>query len=172
MSLDFHPKKNDLFCFCDSNNEIRYWSISPFSCTRVSKQGGSAQVRFQPITGQLLAAASDKVVSIFDVENDRQLQSFQGHTGVVNYLAGISMVIYWHQYEESVKAWSLNTGDIHELSANGTKFHSCSLELWNMVENKSMTIPAHENIIAALAQSPVTGMVASASHDSSVKLWK
>lgn len=41
-----------------------------------------------------------------------------------------------------------------------------------MVENKSMTIPAHENIIAALAQSPVTGMVASASHDSSVKLWK
>lgn len=34
-------------------------------------------MRFQPITGQLLAAASDKVVSIFDVENDRQLQSFQ-----------------------------------------------------------------------------------------------
>lgn len=47
-----------------------------------------------------------------------------------------------------------------------------SLELWNIVDNKSMTIPAHENIIAALAQSPVTGMVASASHDSSVKLWK
>lgn len=41
-----------------------------------------------------------------------------------------------------------------------------------MVENKSMTVPAHENIIASLAQSPLTGMVASASHDSSVKLWK
>lgn len=47
-----------------------------------------------------------------------------------------------------------------------------SLELWNMAENKSMTVPAHENIIAALAQSQVTGMVASASHDSSIKLWK
>lgn len=47
-----------------------------------------------------------------------------------------------------------------------------SLELWNMAENKSMTVAAHENIISALAQSPVTGMVASASHDSSVKLWK
>lgn len=47
-----------------------------------------------------------------------------------------------------------------------------SLELWDMVENKSMTVPAHENIIAALAQSPATGMVGSASHDSSVKLWK
>jgi len=27
-----------------------------------------------------------------------------------------------------------------------------------MAENKSMTIPGHENIISALAQSPVTGM--------------
>nr|XP_016487635.1 PREDICTED: transcriptional corepressor LEUNIG_HOMOLOG-like isoform X2 [Nicotiana tabacum]XP_018629374.1 transcriptional corepressor LEUNIG_HOMOLOG-like isoform X2 [Nicotiana tomentosiformis] len=190
MSLDFHPKKNDLFCFCDSNNEIRYWSISPFSCTRVSKQGGSAQVRFQPITGHLLAAASDKVVSIFDVENDRQLQSFQGHSGVVNYLCwDLNGDLLASVSEESVKVWSLTTGDcIHELSTNENQFHSCvfhpsysallviggmrSLELWNMVENKSMTIPAHDNIIAALAQSPVTGMVASASHDSSVKLWK
>ena len=39
ISLDFHPKKNDLFCFCDSNNEIRYWNINPFTCARVSKVG-------------------------------------------------------------------------------------------------------------------------------------
>ena len=41
-----------------------------------------------------------------------------------------------------------------------------------MAENKSMTVQAHENIIAALAQSSHTGMVASASYDKSVKLWK
>ncbi|CAH9081033.1 unnamed protein product [Cuscuta europaea] len=190
ISLDFHPKKNDVFCFCDSNNEVRYWSISPFSCTRVSKQGGSAQVRFQPITGHLLAAASDKTVSIFDVETDRQLHSFQGHSGVVNYICwDLNGELLATVSEECVKVWSLGTGDtIHEFTANGNQFHSCvfhpsysallviggkgSLELWNMVENKSMTVPAHENIIAALAQSPLTGMVASASHDSSVKLWK
>ncbi|KAL6502957.1 hypothetical protein OROHE_024125 [Orobanche hederae] len=190
MSLDFHPKKNDLFCFCDSKNEIRYWSISPFSCTRISKQGGSAQVRFQPITGHLLAAASDKVVSIYDVENDRQTHSFQGHSGVVNYLCwDLSGDLLASVSEDSIKVWSLDSGEcIHELNSNGNQFHSCvfhpsysallvigglrSLELWNMVENKSMTVPAHENVIAALAQSPLTGMVASASHDSSVKLWK
>ncbi|XP_028109253.1 transcriptional corepressor LEUNIG_HOMOLOG-like [Camellia sinensis] len=77
ISLDFHPKKNNLFCFCDSNNEIRYWNINPFTCARVSKQGGSAQVRFQPISGHVLAAASNKVVSIFDVETDRQTHTFQ-----------------------------------------------------------------------------------------------
>ncbi|WOH01852.1 hypothetical protein DCAR_0521238 [Daucus carota subsp. sativus] len=190
ISLDFHPKKNDVFCFCDSNYEIRYWNISPFSCTRVSKQGGNSQVRFQPASGRLLAAASDKVVSIFDVETDMQTHSFQGHNRVVNYLCWDLNGDYLASVsEESVKVWSLASGEcIHELNSNGNQFHSCvfhpsysallviggmrSLELWNMAENKSMTVPAHENIIAALAQSPLTGMVASASHDSSVKLWK
>lgn len=39
MSLDFHPNKDDLFCSCDSNGEIRYWSIKNGSCTRVFKVG-------------------------------------------------------------------------------------------------------------------------------------
>ncbi|GAB4841330.1 hypothetical protein Ancab_022056 [Ancistrocladus abbreviatus] len=188
MSLDFHPKKNDLFCFSDSNNEIRYWNISPFSCAHVSK-GGMAQVRFQPRIGQYLAAASDKVVSIFDVETDRLVQSFQAHSDVVNYLCwDVSGEYLASVSQDSVKVWSLTSGDCtHELSSNGNQFHSCvfhpsystllvvggtrSLELWNMVENKSMTVPAHENIVSALAAS-VTGMVASAGHDCRVKLWK
>jgi WD40 repeat protein len=91
--------------------------------------------------------------------------------------------------QESVKVWSLASGDcIHELTSSGNMFQSCvfhpsysnllviggyqSLELWNMAENKCMTIPAHEGVISAVAQSPVTGMVASASHDKSVKIWK
>ncbi|XP_024981908.1 transcriptional corepressor LEUNIG_HOMOLOG-like isoform X1 [Cynara cardunculus var. scolymus] len=190
ISLDFHPKKNDLFCFCDSNNEIRYWNMNPFQCTRVSKQGGSAQVRFQPVSGQLLAAASDKMVSIFDVETDRQTHSFQAHMGLVNYLCWDLNGEYLASVSEDiVRVWSVASGEcIHELSSNGNLFYSCvfhpsysallviggmqSLELWNMAENKSMTVPAHDDIIAALAQSPATGMVASAGHDSSVKLWK
>lgn len=47
-----------------------------------------------------------------------------------------------------------------------------SLELWNMSENKTMTLTAHEGLIAALAVSTETGYVASASHDKFVKLWK
>ncbi|KAK6238895.1 hypothetical protein QUC31_004364 [Theobroma cacao] len=189
MSLDFHPKKTDLFCFCDNDNEIRYWNLNTFSCTRMFK-GGTAQVRFQPRIGHLLAAVSDKVVSIFDVEADRQTFSFQGHSEMVNYICWDANGDYLASVSHSlVKVWSVASGEcIQELSSGGNQFHSCvfhpsystllviggisSLELWNMAENKSMTIPAHENIVSALAQSPVTGMVASASHDSSVKLWK
>nr|ADE77643.1 unknown [Picea sitchensis] len=35
-----------------------------------------------------------------------------------------------------------------------------------------MTIPAHEGLIAALAASEAAGIVISASHDKTVKLWK
>jgi len=41
-----------------------------------------------------------------------------------------------------------------------------------MTENKSMTLFTHEGLIAALAVSTVNGLVASASHDKFVKLWK
>jgi hypothetical protein len=41
------------------------------------EQGGTTQVRFQPRFGQLLAAAAENVVSIFDVEADRQTHSLR-----------------------------------------------------------------------------------------------
>ncbi|XP_010934265.1 transcriptional corepressor LEUNIG_HOMOLOG isoform X1 [Elaeis guineensis] len=188
-SLDFHPKTTDLFCSCDGNGEIRYWNASQYSCSRVSK-GGTARVRFQPRIGHLLAAAAENVVSIIDVETDMKTRTLQGHKKVVqsvcwdangDHLASVS--------QDSVKVWSLTSGEcIHELSSNGNQFHSCifhprypkllviggyqTLELWNMAENQSIPVLAHDGLIAALAESPFTGLVASASHDKSVKIWK
>ncbi|XP_062109114.1 transcriptional corepressor LEUNIG_HOMOLOG [Humulus lupulus] len=37
LSLDFHPKKTELMCSCDANNEIRYWNLNQYNSTRVSK---------------------------------------------------------------------------------------------------------------------------------------
>ncbi|XP_002981316.2 transcriptional corepressor LEUNIG [Selaginella moellendorffii] len=192
MSLDFHPANKDLLCSCDSDSEIRYWSVSQGICTKVFK-GGMTQMRFQPRHGRLLAAAAENLVSIFDVDAETCRHSLQRHTKPVHsicwdqtgdYLASVS--------KDSVRVWTLRSGGdgecVYELCSNENKFHSCvfhpshpslliigcyeSLELWNMVENKSMTIPAHQGLIAALAQSPATGMVASASHDKCVKLWR
>ncbi|RYR05683.1 hypothetical protein Ahy_B06g085510 isoform A [Arachis hypogaea] len=186
MSLDFHPNKDDLICSCDGDGEIRYWSINNGSCARVAK-GGTVQMRFQPRLGRYLAAAAENVVSILDVETQACPYSLKGHTKPIHsvcwdpsgeFLASVS--------EDSVRVWTLGTGTegecVHELSCNGNKFHSCvfhptyssllSLELWNMSENKTMTLSAHEGLVAALAVSTVNGLVASASHDKYVKLWK
>ncbi|KAH6760663.1 transcriptional corepressor LEUNIG [Perilla frutescens var. frutescens] len=192
MSLDFHPNKDDLICSCDGDGEIRYWSINNGSCARVFK-GGTAQVRFQPRLGRYLAAAAENVVSILDTETQACRHSLKGHTKPIHsvcwdpsgeLLASVS--------EDSVRVWTLRAGSegdcLHELSCNGNKFHSCvfhptyssllvigcyqSLELWNMTENKTMTLSAHEGLIASLAVSTVAGVVGSASHDKIVKLWK
>ncbi|MED6218716.1 hypothetical protein PIB30_029039 [Stylosanthes scabra] len=175
MSLDFHPNKDDLICSCDGDGEIRYWSINNGSCARVFK-GGTAQMRFQPRLGRYLAAAAEN-----------------GHTKPIHsvcwdpsgeLLASVS--------EDSVRVWALGTGSegecVHDLSSSGSKFQSCvfhpsypsllvigcyqTLELWNMTENKTMTLTAHEGLITSLAMSTVNGLVASASHDKFVKLWK
>ncbi|KAH7574184.1 hypothetical protein JRO89_XS03G0263100 [Xanthoceras sorbifolium] len=167
MSLDFHPNKDDLICSCDGDGEIRYWSINNGSCARVFK-GGTTQMRFQPHLGRYLAAAAENVVSILDVET------------------GLSAFISASVSEDAVRVWTVGSGNegecVHELSCNGNKFHSCvfhprylsllTLELWNLPENKTVTLAAHDGLIADLAVSTVTGLIASASHDKFVKLWK
>ncbi|KAG8375505.1 hypothetical protein BUALT_Bualt10G0106800 [Buddleja alternifolia] len=198
MSLDFHPNKDDLICSCDGDGEIRYWSINNGSCQRVFK-GGTAQVRFQPHVGRYLAAAAENVVSILDAETQACWHILQGHTKPIHSVCwDPSGELLASVTEDSVRVWTLRSGSegdcLHELSCNGNIFHSCvfhptyssllvigcyqasiylqSLELWNMIENKTMTLSAHEGLIASLAVSTVTGLVASASHDKIVKLWK
>lgn len=192
MSLDFHPTKEDLICSNDSNGEIRIWSITNGCCPKVL-EGGTVQVRFQPRTAKYLAAVSETVVNVIDVETFKMHQQLQGHAQKLHsvcwdptgeFLACVS--------EDLVKVWRVDNGGkfqcIHELNCNGNKFNTCvfhpiypslliigcyqNLELWNMVENKTMTLLAHEGQITSLSVSAVTGFIASASHDKCVKLWK
>lgn len=197
MSLDFHPNKEDIVCSCDSDGELRCWSITNGSCVTCIRvfNGGATQLRFQPRQGKFLAAASEKAVSILDVETLQVCRTpLQGHMqtiqsvcwdGTGNYLASVS--------EDFVRVWSFTPGNdvecIHELSCSGNKFHSCvfhpnypyfliigcyeSLELWDIREKSTVSISnAHEGMIAALAASNASGLVASVSHDQLVKLWK
>nr|DAD22844.1 TPA_asm: hypothetical protein HUJ06_024307 [Nelumbo nucifera] len=191
MSLDFHPEKVDLLCSCDGNNEILFWNVKCQTCKHISK-GGTTQVRFQPQVGRLLAAAAGNMINILDVETDSLQFKLQGHVNEVysicwdtsgKYIASVS--------KDCVCLWSTALGGecIHKLCSNGNKFQSCAfhpgysmllvvggyklLELWYSMEScKTMTVPAHDGLIAALANSPCNEMVASASHDQYVKLWK
>nr|GMD44305.1 transcriptional corepressor LEUNIG-like isoform X2 [Ipomoea batatas] len=191
LSLDFHPNNEDLICSCDGDGEIRYWSVTNGCCTS-ALTGGTTQVRFQPRLGRYLAAAGENDVSIIDVETQTCIQTLKG-TKPVNYVcwdpSGELLVTV---SEDSVRVWALGSGSvgncIHKLGSNHSKFHSCvfhplytsvlvigcnqSLELWNMAENKTMAVPAHERIISSLAASAATGLIASASHDQIIKLWK
>ncbi|XP_025015561.2 transcriptional corepressor LEUNIG_HOMOLOG isoform X2 [Ricinus communis] len=192
MALDFHPRNGDVLCSCDSNDEIRLWNVNRGACIKVSK-GATKQVRFQPQCGQLLATASGNSINVIDVENNSRIQfNLKGHAKQIlslcwdisgKYIASVS--------EDSARVWSLASGGncMNELHSNGNKFQSCafhpgypellmiggyqSLELWNPIDdNKTQSISAHNGLISALAGSLETEMIASASHDRCVKLWK
>lgn len=164
------------------------------TCVRVFN-GGATRLRFQPRQGKYLAAASEKGISILDAETLQVCRTpLQGHVQIIqsvcwdaagNYLASVS--------EDSVRVWSFTSGNyiecIHELICSGNKFHSCvfhpnypnlliigcyeSLELWDIREKNTVTISnAHDGMVAALAASSASGLVASVSHDQLVKLWR
>ncbi|XP_022144857.1 transcriptional corepressor LEUNIG-like isoform X2 [Momordica charantia] len=191
-SLDFHPSKDDLICSSDVNSEIRYWSIKNSSCVGIFK-GGAKKLRFQPNNGRIIAAAVGNAVSIIDVETQVCRLKLQGHKNHIHsvcwdpsgeYLASVS--------EDLAKVWKVGSGGkgdcINELNCNGKIFHTCvfhptntslliigsheSLEIWDITENKTRTLHAHGKLVSALAASHVTGLVASASHDSCIKLWQ
>uniref|UniRef100_M8ATD6 Transcriptional corepressor LEUNIG n=1 Tax=Aegilops tauschii TaxID=37682 RepID=M8ATD6_AEGTA len=197
MSLDFHPNKEDIICSCDSDGEVRSWSINNGSCLTCVKvfKGGATQMRFQPRKGKYLAAASEKAIYILDGETQHACRSpLQGHAKDIqsvcwdsagDYLASVS--------EDAVRIWSFTSGQdgefVNELNCSGNKFQTCvfhpahpsllvigcyeSLELWDIREKNAMTFNnAHDGLIAALAASSATGKVASVSHDRLVKLWK
>ncbi|KAE9594978.1 putative transcription factor WD40-like family [Lupinus albus] len=189
MSLDFHPRKVDLLCSSDSDDVIRLWNVKKGACMHVTK-GGSKQVRFQPDLGKLLATATGNDIKIVDVEADRILCNLNGHVkdvisicwdGSGKYIASVS--------EDSARIWSSDGKCIHELQSTGNKFQSCIfhpayqnllviggyqfLELWSPTEgNKTWAVAAHKGLIAGLAESPHGELIASASHDCCVKLWK
>uniref|UniRef100_A0ACD5YBX9 Uncharacterized protein n=1 Tax=Avena sativa TaxID=4498 RepID=A0ACD5YBX9_AVESA len=193
-SVDFHPNRTGVLCSCDDNGELRFWTIGQSVASRISrvKQGGTGRVRFQPRIGQLLAVAAGNTVNMIDIEKDTSLHPSlpKVHASEVNcicwdesgeYLASAS--------QDSVKVWSAGTGAcVHELRSHGNQYESCifhprypkvlivggyqTMELWSLLDNQRNVVAAHEGLIAALAHSPLTGSVASASHDRSVKLWK
>ncbi|XP_038997055.1 transcriptional corepressor LEUNIG_HOMOLOG-like isoform X2 [Hibiscus syriacus] len=190
LSLDFHPRKVDLLCSCDSNNEMRLWNINQRTCIHVTK-AATKQVRFQPRVGKLVATASGNVVNVIDVETNKPQSCLKGHNKEVlsicwdpcgKYIASIS--------EDSARVWSVSGGEcLHELRSTGNKFQSCTfhpaysqllviggyqcLELWNPNEsNKTFAVEAHRGLISSLADCLQTEMIASASHDQCVKIWK
>ncbi|KAK8646195.1 hypothetical protein V6N13_119989 [Hibiscus sabdariffa] len=190
LSLDFHPRTVDLLCSCDNNNEMRLWNINQRTCIHVSK-AATKQVRFQPQLGRLIATASGSVINLIDVETNKPQFCLKGHDEDVlsicwdpcgEYIASIS--------ENSARVWSVLGGEcLHELRSTGNKFQSCTfhpaysqllviggyqcLELWNPIEsNKTLTVEAHRGLISSLAVCLETEMIASASLDQCVKLWK
>lgn len=189
-SVEFNPKNTSLLCSCDDGGKVLYWAIGQANPRRISKATGKAKVRFHPL-GKTLASAIRHTVNITDVETDERCKCLQGNRDNkplnsicwnerVNCLACVS--------DNCAKVWSTDWQPVRELNRNDY-FRSCSFHprhpntlviggyesiiLWNFAENKVVeSVQAHGCHVSDLDGCLATGLLASASHDGCVKVWR
>lgn len=61
MSVDFHPANDDVVCSCDSDGEVRMWSVDKGTCTRVFKVGDRSPERellYKGFPGTVIGASA------------------------------------------------------------------------------------------------------------------
>ena len=144
--------------------------------------------RFQPIHGRLLAAGNDNKVKLFDTTTQQEVRTLQGHTRPIHSIS-------WHPQtpkmatgsDDCVAVWDAANPARPLRSLSVSNISSCGFHpslrsvvvigsyqrvyLWDFESEKTVTIPAHEGIVSGLSSSFVSGLFATASHDSKVKLF-
>ncbi|KAK3148622.1 hypothetical protein QOZ80_3BG0297310 [Eleusine coracana subsp. coracana] len=192
-SVDFHPKADSsLLCSCDDGGKVLFWKIGNDKAHK-SEATGRGKVRFDP-TGSCLASVIGNTVNVTNIQKDKRISCLQGN--------GDNKTVHsicWSEHlrclasvsDDCVRVWPSQgvVGHVRELS--GTKlsyFRSCSfhpkypntlviggyqtITLWDFAENKVVSVQPHDGYVADLAGCHATGMLASASHDGCVKVWR
>ncbi|WJX52101.1 hypothetical protein P8452_38245 [Trifolium repens] len=138
ISLDFHPSEETL-CSSDKNDYIKVWDLERKCVICSSKEGGS-KVRFQPVSGKLLAVAKRNVITI--------LEYFLGNLIVKYRLQGHAKDIYslcWNATGQTIASVSEDAVRVWSLSLDG----QCLYE-YPSKENNLMSIvfhPRHRNVL-------------------------
>ncbi|KAK2436634.1 transcriptional corepressor LEUNIG [Trifolium repens] len=190
-SLDFEPLGR-ILCSSDNHGELKVWDLKQKFMISSSKEGGSL-VRFQPGYGKFLAVAKQNVITIIEWLGLRVFNNLQGHVKDINSICwDVTGKRIASTSEDDVRVWSVFNGRqwTHEYLSKGKRFqsvifhpryhnvvviggHQC-LELW-ILENGGQrhSLRASEVSITGLAATTAqSGLIASASNDSVVKIWK
>ncbi len=181
---------------CSDDGTSRIWDLGSGGPRFLSKstilQGHTEKVRHSAwhSDGSLWATASaDGTVGVWDLSKpESEVKILQVHEEGVNHLA-------WHggrlaaASEEGVHIWDLNTPESEpdlieiDLGANilawspdGTRLAIAAysrLEVWSpgSPETASVKLRGHDEKIIDLAWSPKGGLLATASHDATVRIW-
>jgi WD40 repeat protein len=155
-SLDFSPD-GTVLATGGWQDRVKLW------CTKTWQMQGEPIecdywircVRYSP-SGELLAIASDDNIQIYNPDTRERVASFKGHAG--------------HKASNSSLAWTLDgTRLLSAGSGNDPTIREWDPLTWEQVGHPW---EGHTGIIGAIAIHPAGTLVASASHDKHVRLWR
>lgn len=187
-SVDFHPNSVEMLCSVDLDGELRFWSLSNTTCINTISKNISKIARFQPIHGRYIAAGSENKVKLFDTTSLQEVRALQGHTRAIHSIS-------WHPQtpkmvsgsDDCVSVWDVANPSRPLRSLSVSNISSCGFHptfrsvvvigsyqrvyLWDFESEKTVAIPAHDGIVSGLSSSFVSGLFATASQDTKVKLF-
>jgi len=193
-SVDFHPKQ-DILVSSDSAGFLRIWRLSDKKEIFTIPKAAMKQARFQPGTGKLLAAGYESVINVYDYETKKLSFTLTGHKKPVNYISWNTQKtnLLVSASEDSVRVWDLDSTASNKCiklkAFNGHERAHCCLfhpeksdrviigsykfiYVWDYQQDKHSNFQAHEGIVSSLQASPSSGLLASTSHDQSIKIWQ
>jgi hypothetical protein len=164
----------ELLASGSADKTIKLWSTKSYACTTTLK-GHTAPVsalKALPEASLLASGSEDKTIKLWSLESHEYgngpghgkcVATLEGHTNSVRALALLPElgVLVSCSHDKTIKLWTIPT------HWSGT----CDMPADLDTNACTATLEGHTDMIRAVVALPQAGLLASASHDKTIKLW-
>ncbi|KAN0089845.1 WD40-repeat-containing domain protein [Hyaloscypha variabilis] len=181
-----------LLTWADYEGTVQLWDARSGALHKTLELGGPQKKAIVAISKGFLASASDNSpITIWNSSSGACLHTLEGHSSHINRLSFSSVATLASQCTYTTNLWNASSGELLEtfghddhkyselaLSPNGkslawtiSQYRYHAIKLWNSSGTAPRTIHAQNKPINVIAFSRDNQLLASASGDSTIKLW-